>query len=84
MNDAPNLRVEDACEWLGVGRSTLYAYVQAGRITPHKAGRNTLFKMADLRALLDRTNPDEMMRAGLHAERLAMIERAAQAQHGAR
>lgn len=78
------MRVEKAAEWLGCHRQTLHRYVREGRIPVLKLGRMTMFRTADLRALIEPPKPEDLMRAGLRAERQAASERAAQLAHDAR
>jgi len=46
------LGVPDACRALGVGRSTLFAMLRAGRLPARKLGRRTLVEVAAIDALV--------------------------------
>ncbi len=46
------LSVPAACAALGIGRSTLYEWIAAGKIRPIKIGRMTRIKASDLAALV--------------------------------
>lgn len=48
------MRVPDACNFIGLSRSTLYVLVAAGEIETVKAGAATLVLTASLRAFIDR------------------------------
>jgi excisionase family DNA binding protein len=48
------MRVPDACKFIGLSRSTLYALVAAGEIETVKAGAATLVLTDSLRAFIDR------------------------------
>jgi excisionase family DNA binding protein len=48
--------VSDACKVSGLGRTTLYAAMKAGKLTAHKCGRRTVIMSDDLLAWL-RTLP---------------------------
>lgn len=45
--------VIEAARAAGVGRSTIYEEINAGRLTARKAGRRTLITRADLQAWLE-------------------------------
>lgn len=45
-------RVPDACNRIGVGKSTLYELIQAGEIKPLKIGSRTLIPESELQKLL--------------------------------
>lgn len=42
--------VSEAIALTGIGRTTLYREINAGRLKPRKSGRRTLFLVADLEA----------------------------------
>jgi excisionase family DNA binding protein len=46
------LTFEEAAEVLGIGRTTLYKLVWAGRITPVRIGRSVRFTCAELDAFV--------------------------------
>lgn len=48
------LPLKEAAAYIGCGRTTLYRLVNRGALKPLKIGRSTLFRVDDLRALLDR------------------------------
>lgn len=56
---APQLAytVKQAATILGIGRTTLYALIQTGELTPVKLRMRTLLMRDDLVALLDRMRP---------------------------
>ncbi|HBF39760.1 MAG TPA: DNA-binding protein [Firmicutes bacterium] len=41
------LTMEEAAEFIGVDRTTLYRWAKAGKITIYKKGRNSVIKKAD-------------------------------------
>jgi excisionase family DNA binding protein len=45
--------VPEACAVTGIGRTSLYEDIRAGRLTARKRGTSTLILMADLVAYLD-------------------------------
>lgn len=45
-------RIPDACNRIGVGKSTLYELIQAGEIKPLKIGSRTLIPESELQKLL--------------------------------
>jgi excisionase family DNA binding protein len=59
MTDAQQLAytVKQAATTLGIGRTTLYALIQTGELTPVKLRQRTLLRHDDLVALLDRIGP---------------------------
>lgn len=46
--------VKQAAAALGVGRTTLYALIQTGKLTPVKIRQRTLLRHDELAALIDR------------------------------
>jgi hypothetical protein len=46
--------VNETLELLSIGRTSLYAAVKAGQLTPVKFGKKSLFYACDLAAFLDR------------------------------
>lgn len=44
--------VPEACEFSGLGRSSLYRLFERGILTPRKAGRRTLILREDLEAYI--------------------------------
>ncbi len=46
--------VNETLELLSIGRTSLYAAIKAGQLTPVKFGKKTLFYACDLAAFLDR------------------------------
>ncbi len=48
------LSVEEFCRSASIGRTTFYAEVNAGRVTPKKVGAKTLIPVTELTAWLDR------------------------------
>lgn len=48
VQKAAALTVRDAAQYTGTSRSRLYAEVRAGRLTPRKSGRRTLFLTSEL------------------------------------
>lgn len=52
--DAPRgaRTIDDACQFLGIGRTALYALIAAGRLDARKLGKRTLVLEASLRTLL--------------------------------
>lgn len=59
-DDAGYLNPQEACDYLGVSRSTLERYAEAGRITKYRRGvkRGVFFKKSELDRLLE-IHPDE-------------------------
>lgn len=53
LGDCLALGITDAARVAGVGRSTNYEEINAGRLKARKAGRRTLIARADLQAWLD-------------------------------
>jgi excisionase family DNA binding protein len=45
--------VAEACEQLGIARSTLYGLIAAGRLPARKLNNRTIFLASDLQAFLD-------------------------------
>jgi excisionase family DNA binding protein len=63
MKDSANLAaygVDDFCEAHGIGRTTFYAEVAAGRIRPVKAGRRTLVPASEGQRWLESLPPMEI------------------------
>ena|SRR5689334_11780084 len=60
QENADGLTPHEACEYLGVSRSTLERYAETGRITKYRRGikREVLFKRSELDRLLE-IRPDE-------------------------
>ena len=54
MNTSEYLNADEACQMLGVKRSTLYGYVSNGILDSYKRGvrRETLYKKDEVEALL--------------------------------
>ncbi len=44
--------IKEACQRVGIGRSSAYAEIKAGRLKIVKCGRRTLIRVADLDAWL--------------------------------
>lgn len=42
------LSIPDACKISGIGRSTMYEWINAGQVSARKAGRKTLIEYASL------------------------------------
>lgn len=59
-DDTEYLNPQEACDYLGVSRSTLERYAEAGRITKYRRGvkRAVFFKKSELDRLLE-IHPDE-------------------------
>jgi excisionase family DNA binding protein len=51
--DVLAVSVNEAARILGVGRTSLYSMIRAGRIDMLKLGRRTLIKTASLRRIID-------------------------------
>ena len=47
------LTVKEACEYLRIGRSTLYRHIKQGKIKPVKIGKRTLIDKNDLDRLIE-------------------------------
>jgi excisionase family DNA binding protein len=48
------LSVVEACQALGIGRTSLYALISAGQLEARKVGRRTIISAESLRSLLTR------------------------------
>ena len=48
------LTVAEFCQVVGIGKTTFYSEVRAGRIHPKKIGSKTIVPMSELSAFLDR------------------------------
>ncbi|MCW2309903.1 helix-turn-helix domain-containing protein [Rhodobium gokarnense] len=46
--------VQEACRACGIGKTTLYAAIKAGHLTPRKLGTKTLILRRDLEGFLER------------------------------
>jgi len=46
------MTVSDFCRWASIGRTKMYAEVNAGRITPRKIGTKTVILRSDAEAWL--------------------------------
>jgi excisionase family DNA binding protein len=46
------LTIPEACEFSGLGRSTIYRLFEQGALTPRKAGRRTLILREDLEGFI--------------------------------
>ena len=46
--------IDEAVDASGIGRTTIYALIKAGELTPVKIGKRTLIRKGDLEALLER------------------------------
>ena len=46
--------IDEAVDASGIGRTTIYALIKAGELTPVKIGKRTLIRKSDLEALLER------------------------------
>ena len=44
--------IPEACEFTGLGRSSIYRLIEAGTLTPRKAGRRTLILREELEAYI--------------------------------
>jgi excisionase family DNA binding protein len=53
------MTVEEAAEFLGVGRNTLYLAAREGRIPSFKVGALIRFDLDELRAWLDSNRPKQ-------------------------
>lgn len=51
--DVLAVSVNEAARILGIGRTSLYSMIHAGRIESLKLGRRTLIKTASLRRIID-------------------------------
>jgi excisionase family DNA binding protein len=69
------LTADEACEALGVKKSTLYAYVSRGRLTSYRKGirRERLYSRAELEALAG-TTPSPAPASGRRRGRLPKAE----------
>lgn len=47
------ISINEACQQLGIGRSTFYREVAAGRLTIRKAGCRSLIRQSDLDAWME-------------------------------
>lgn len=47
------ISIADACQQLGISRSTFYREVEAGRLTIRKARRRSLLRQSDVDAWMD-------------------------------
>lgn len=45
--------INDTAKALGVGRTSVYALIKAGRLEAIKLGRRTLIKVASIRKMID-------------------------------
>jgi len=45
--------VNEVVREIGIGRSKLYAEIKAGKITPRKIGKKTIFLAKDIKAYLE-------------------------------
>lgn len=45
--------VKDACDLTGLGRSTIYEAIKAGRLKPRKCGNRTLILHEDLKRFIE-------------------------------
>ncbi|WP_449472542.1 helix-turn-helix domain-containing protein [Sphingobium chungangianum] len=52
--DCLTVRIPDAAQMLGIGRSTFYKLMRAGEVETIKLGRSTLISVTSLEALLNR------------------------------
>lgn len=50
---APLKDAREACEYLSVGKTTLYTLISEGKLHPVRIGRKVLFKTADLDAFVN-------------------------------
>jgi len=58
MNDQQNIRpkaigVEEACKYIGVGRTTIFTLTKAKKLKPVKIGTRTVYLVAELDAFID-------------------------------
>lgn len=64
MNDKPieplAVRAAAAAKLLGIGRTTLYHLVKAGKLSCKKLDRTTLFSIEDLKAFLKTNDKGEI------------------------
>lgn len=60
ISDENDLNPQEACDYLGVSRSTLERYADAGRVTKYRRGvkRGVFFKKSELNRMLE-IHPDE-------------------------
>lgn len=60
MSEAPtpgfklSYNLPEAAQAIGVGRSTIYEYVKAGRVQTFRLGDRQMIRADDLRAFIDR------------------------------
>lgn len=54
FHDRLALSVTDACAYLGIRRTKLYALIKAGELPVIRLGAKTLIAMADAKALIER------------------------------
>lgn len=54
MNAKITYTMKEATAATGISRTTLYALIKAGELSPVKIGTRTLLRHADLEALVDR------------------------------
>ena len=46
------LRIDEACRFIGLGRTRLYSLIKEGKIRPVKIGGRTLIPVAELKRLV--------------------------------
>jgi excisionase family DNA binding protein len=59
MTDDRPLTMKEACEFLQVSHTTLYRWVNQGRLRAYKAGRAIRFHKEDLLGALEAWTPDD-------------------------
>lgn len=59
LDDCLSVRIPQAAQLLGIGRSSVYELIKRGELKTIKIGRSTLIPMDDLRAFIDRCRSPE-------------------------
>lgn len=59
LDDCLTVRIPQAAQLLGIGRSTVYELINRGELKTIKIGRSTLIPMADLRAFIEQRRAGE-------------------------
>jgi len=59
MADDRLMTMKEACEFLQVSHTTVYRWINDGRLRAYKAGRATRFRKEDLLLALEEWTPDD-------------------------